>query len=60
MAKQNIVLSKKMVQKYEQKIINGGFKRLMSEEIGHQRLLDEAEKVPVEETEIVVEDANEG
>ena len=59
MAKQNIVLSKKMIKNYEKKIINGGFAKMMSEEIENEKLLEEAERLKALGTNTVIEEANE-
>ena len=45
MAKQKIVLSKKMIKNYEKKVISVGFARMMSEEVKNEKLLDEAERI---------------
>ena len=59
MAKQNIVLSKKMVQNYERKILSGGFAKMLSEEIQNEKLFEEAERIKAQETNIVIEEASE-
>ena len=48
-----------MIKNYEKKIINGGFAKMMSEEIENEKLLEEAERLKALGTNTVIEEANE-